>query len=447
MKRLILSFFLFIATVGLASAQGLFETAGKSPDNQSEKTVKLGGYVRGSAYGAGENYDFGTLFGETALQLNHKAKLLTMNTDLRFRSGNRFGGSFSEFEIKEAYAGISSKTVDVLLGEQIVSWGRTDGFNPTNNINPNNYFFLSGNPDDQKMSNFMLRSKVRITPMIEWEAIVIPIYRPSVYRYELFDLGASFVDPVLPEQKAGNGSLATRFNFELPGVGFSLSWFQGRDPFYGINLNSVDLSSGTPQVSYRPAFYRRTTFGLDFAVPLSSWIIRGEGAYNFTENEHARMYIPNCDLSYVMGVEYNFGSVTAILQYVGKHVLDFVDLNEPVLSDPMNPLALYQYANERVNYESFLINRKIFKQQFETNHALALTLSGDFVFSTLNAEMTGFYDFSTEEFLLRPKLVWNITDALALSAGYSYMKGPDKSMFSYAGPVLNGAFLEMKFSF
>jgi len=27
------------------------------------------------------------------------------------------------------------------------------------------------------------------------------------------------------------------------------------------------------------------------------------------------------------------------------------------------------------------------------------------------------------------------------------MKGPDKSMFSYAGPVLNGAFLEMKFSF
>ncbi len=122
-------------------------------------------------------------------------------------------------------------------------------------------------------------------------------------------------------------------------------------------------------------------------------------------------------------------------------------MTEPVLSNPLDPFALAQYANELVGYESYLINRKIFKQQFETNHALALPLSGDFAYNALNAELTAFYDFSTEEILLRPKLAWNISDALKLSAGYSYMQGPDKSMFSYAGPVLSGAFVELKVSF
>lgn len=438
---------LFVAAVGSLSAQGLFETAGKAMDNQSEKAVQLGGYVRGSVYAAGENYDFGTLFGETALQLNYKTKSLVMNSDLRFRSGYRFGDSFSEFEIKEAYAGISTKTIDFLLGEQIVNWGRTDGFNPTNNINPNHYFFLSANPDDQKMPNLMLRTRLRFNPSMEWEIIAIPIYRASVYRYDLFNLGATFVDPVLPGQRLGNAIFATRFNVELPGIGFSLSWFRGNDPFYGINLKNVDLSSGSPVITYIPAFYRKNTFGFDAALPLSSWIIRAEGAWNLTENEEAKMYIPNSDLSYVLGLEHTFGPITAILQYVGKHTLDFTELTEPVLNNPLDPFALAQYANELVAYESYLINRKIFKQQFETNHALALTLSGDFAYNALNAELTAFYDLSTEEIMLRPKLAWNISDALKLSAGYSYMQGHDKSMFSYAGPVLSGAFMELKVSF
>lgn len=446
MKRLLFTFFLVGFTAALF-AQSLFESAGRLSEDKNETAVRLGGYVRASAYGAGENYDFSTLFGETALQLNYKTNVLIMNSDLRFRSAYRFGESISEFEIKEAYAGISTKTIDFLLGEQIVNWGRTDGFNPTNNINPNHYFFLSANPDDQKMPNLMLRTKVRFNPAMEWEIIAIPVYRASVYRYDLFNMGASFVDPVLPTQKLSNSSLATRFNVELPGIGFSLSWFRGYDPFYGIDLNSVDLSSGSPKIGYQPAFYRKNTLGLDFALPLSSWIIRGEGAYNLTENEEAKMYIPNSDLSYVLGLEHTFGPLTALLQYVGKYTLDFTDLIEPVLTNPMDPLALAQYANELISYESYSINRKIFKQQFETSHALALSLSGDFAYNALNAELTAFYDFSTEEVLLRPKLAWNISDALRLSAGYSYMQGPEKSMFSYAGPVLNGAFMELKVSF
>lgn len=445
--RYFLFFLLCSLPIGFLSAQGLFESAGQAAETNSDKAVRLEGYVRGSAFGAGDNYDFGTLFGETSLQLNVKAKDFIVNSDLRFRSGYRFGESFTEFELKEAYAGWATKHVDLLLGEQIVTWGRTDGINPTNNISPNHYFFLSANPDDQKMSNFMLRAKLRLGSKVDWDIIALPVYRPSIYRYDLLDLGANFVDPILPAQKIGHAALATRLNVELSGIGFSVSWFRGNDPFYGINLHNVDFSSGSPSVTYMPAFYRKNTFGFDLAVPISSWIVRAEGAYNLTENEQAKMYIPNSDLSYVLGLEHAFGPVMAILQYVGKHSLDYVKLNEPVLSDPMNPAALMQYVGEMVNYESYLVNRKIFKQQFETNHILAMTLSGNFAYDALNVEMTGLYDLSTQEYLLRPQVAWNISDALKLTAGYSYMQGPDKSLFSYASSILNGAFLELKVSF
>ena len=61
-----------------------------------------------------------------------------------------------QLQLKEAYAGYSGEKMDVLFGNQIVNWGRTDGFNPTNCITPSDYFFLTAEPDDQKLSNFML---------------------------------------------------------------------------------------------------------------------------------------------------------------------------------------------------------------------------------------------------------------------------------------------------
>ena len=92
MKRLLFGFFLVGFSAALF-AQGLFESAGRLSEDKNETAVRLGGYVRASAYGAGENYDFSTLFGETALQLNYKTKALVMNSDLRFRSAYRFGES------------------------------------------------------------------------------------------------------------------------------------------------------------------------------------------------------------------------------------------------------------------------------------------------------------------------------------------------------------------
>ena len=150
-------------------------------------------------------------------------------SDIRVRGGLNLGEEYTTFQLKEAYAGYSSDKLDIFLGNQIVTWGRTDGFNPTNNITPNDYFFLSADPDDQKLSNFMLRTRYRIFDKIDIDLIGIPFYVPSIYRYDLFDMGqgVKFASPTLPEKSFRNSSAAARINVELPRIGFCLFLFQG----------------------------------------------------------------------------------------------------------------------------------------------------------------------------------------------------------------------------
>jgi hypothetical protein len=70
-----------------------------------------------------------------------------------------------------------------------------------------------------------------------------------------------------------------------------------------------------------------------------------------------------------------------------------------------------------------------------------------FAHDVLSAELSGYYNLTSEEYLIRPTLKWNITDALSASFGASIMQGPDMSVFEKAGKVLNGAFVGLTASF
>lgn len=449
MKYLLITFLILALSVTNSFPQGLFESATQGNTVDKPESFSFNGYVRGSSFIATEKYDYPSVFGETAIQTKISKQNFILYSDLRFRSGYFYNDHVNELEIKETYAGITSNFIDFILGNQIIVWGRTDGFNPTNNITPNNYFFLSANPDDQKLSNFMLRSEIRLSPQIRASIIGIPVFKPSKYRYDLLDINesATFTDPILPDKTFKNGSLAAKLDFEFPAVGFSFSWFNGFDPFYGFDIKNIDFSTGSPQISYIPSFYRKNCFGFDFELPAGTWIVKGEGAFNLPENNENKIYIPNKDISWVVGIEHDFKGLTAILQYIGKYTLDYTELATPQLTDTSNPLALMQYAVATINVESALFNRKIFHQQEEMNHAVSLIISKSFAYETVSLELTGYYDITSEEYLIRPALKWNITSSLSATAGYSYMYGPELSLFYYAAQVLSGGFLEIKASF
>ena len=448
-NRWLLLLFLSIIVESISNGQGLFESSQVEAEDGTNKGIEFNGYVRGSAFGGSEFYDYSSVFGEFCLQSKLSYGKTYLYADIRFRGGVNFDEEYVKFQLRELYAGYRSDKFDLFLGNQIISWGRTDGINPTNNITPNDYFFLTPDMDDQKLSNFMLRVKYRFSPVIDIEVIGIPVYRPSIYRYDLFDLGegVSFGGPTLPKISFGNGSVATRLNFEFSKIGFSASYFRGYDPFYGFNVQSVDFATGAPVIINSATPYLKNTIGTDFTLPINSWILRGEAAYNITNDYKQFMYIPNPDIAYVAGVEHDFWGVTTILQYAGKYTLDYAELPLPELSDPTDLLAQMQYAAEMIEYESALFNRKMFYQQEETNHAMVLILSKALAYDIWNIELTGYYNITSEELMIRPKVTWKITDALATSLGGNYMTGPDNSIFNYSAPVLGGVFIELKATF
>jgi len=466
MSKQIIALLLIVAATSTAHAQELSETTDSfgNTNIENENAFSLNGYGRGSVYAGSKDFDMASAFAEISLQPTIEKWGTILKSDLRFRTGYFFNEYKPEWQIKELYVGYRLDKVSVLLGNQTINWGRTDGFNPTNNITPNDYFFLSAEPNDQKESNFLLKFNYRPISGINLEFITIPFYKMSNYRFDLFDmsnmgdvgemLGMSgitpditFGDDLLPTPKLENGSVAFRADFDFSAFGGSVSCFHGFDPYHGIELSSFDISTGQPEITIVSAPYRKTAIGADFAVPVNNFIIRGEAAYNITDNKDNKPYIPNSDLSFVAGLETNISGFMLLAQYIGKQTFDFKNLSEPVLTDPTNPLVMMQYASEMVDFQFRSFNRKIFNQQEKWNHALSLTASKSFFYDQLYAELTGYYNFTSEEFMMRPKLAWKINDLLSFAVGGMYMYGKENTLYNFSSKVMNGGFVELKVNF
>lgn len=447
-NSIIFTIFLLVSA-GTVYGQGLFESSTTANDKPDKPVFSFNGYGRGSFYGGSQSFDYQSLFSEFGFQGKLSVNHAFLFADLRARGGLQFDSLYNALQLKETYVGYQSNYFDVYLGEKIITWGRTDGFNPTNNITPFNYFFLTAEHDDQKLPNFLIQAKWHINPQMDLEVIGIPFYRPSIYRYDLFDLGeyTRFTKPTFPSATFSNMAVAAKMNFRLPAIGFSISYFRGYDPFYGFNLKSLTWNFIIPDIQLTAETYLKNTAGFDFAIPAGSWIVRGEAAYSYTTRYKDNMYIPNPGLSYVAGVEHDFWGAHTILQYIGACTFDFQDLPEPQKPGPDNDNTMRDYMDELIMNELTQFNRRIFYQQEKFNHALSLSVSRSFAHEVVRAEVMGYYNITSDEWFVRPQVTWNITDRLQTAVGGFYSAGPDKSIYSYSSDVLNGAFLQLKVSF
>lgn len=420
--------------------------------DSTKNKVDFSGYVKGSFQGFSKNYDLSNVFAQFALKGKYTGKHTIFNAEVWFLGGHHFGEFYNQLEIMEAYAGYTSDKFDFIAGNQIVKWGRTDGFSPTDNISSRDYFFLTADMDDQLRANLMARIKYRFNPMIDLDIIAIPFYKQSVYRFDLFDMGgmAHFGDETNPDFKFNNSTLAARLNFELPGAGFSFSYFRGYDPYHGFNLKSIDIDftspNPMPSINYSSTPYRKQSIGADFAIPAGSWIFRGEAAWNITKGGADSLYIPLPSLAYVAAIEREFWGVMGIFQYIGRYTPSFTPIFEPQPTGA-DPDQMIYYMYQMVNYETRMFNRKIFGQQKMSNHAFAFTARKSFAYDTFTAELTAYYNITSREFLLRPKISWTISDNLSMAAGGHIMTGEKNSLYDYSAPVMNGIFLELKASF
>jgi len=65
----------------------------------------------------------------------------------------------------------------------------------------------------------------------------------------------------------------------------------------------------------------------------------------------------------------------------------------------------------------------------------------------LNLEVVGLANVTTEEFLIRPRMVYDIADAFTFTLGGELYSGPEDTLFDFIDDHLSSLFVELKISF
>ncbi len=431
MRYGVLLVFLFLAAQ--VYSQDFFESL-ESPSGKMP--YELNGYMRGAFFGGkdlnGEELAQKSGYGELALKMRvRKAEWGDGFAEVRFRKGYEFDESLSELEIREAYVDVYKGRFDMRLGQQIVVWGRADGFNPTNNITPQNMLTRSSVEDDRRMGNFLFRGHYNLRPL-NLELIWVPEYRPSVLPTFLFPFPdyVTLGPTLVPNSDLKNSSVAAKLDLGLSAVGASVSYFRGYMPLPGVYPAEIGFVDGALAATIVNRPYRMQVFGGDFATTLGSIGLRGEVAYRDPVADYTKdvnVHVPNPDVQYVFGLDRTFGHFSIILQYIGRYVFDFKEFNPTGL--PTDQL--------------FITNRMVAGQQDEISHAAFMRPSLALMHETLDLEMLAYYNLTTEEMLLRPMMTYDITDALTFKLGADMYAGPDNTLFGNIDNALSSVFVEL----
>jgi len=430
-------------SAGLLPSQTIFEQA-TSGGSQLSQTLDLGGYLRSTLYvgraADPEDAQIKSGYGEFSLKLKaDKQGFGRAFADFRVRDGREFGERVSQLNLREAYVEAYAGRFDFRIGHQIVVWGRADGMNPTDNITPKDILARSPDEDDRRLGNFLLRAYFNAHPL-RVEGIWVPMYRASRIPVDFFNFpaGVFFEGRDLPPARISHSSWALKLNLELPSLDGSLSYFDGHNPSPGLFAERTALVNKPDQgLRFSLKSYRMRVWGMDFSTTVGGWGLRGEAAFrNPHEEPQPYGHIINPDLQYVLGIDREFaGEVSIILQYMGRWVLDFEELELP-----LNPWDMPWFKLGQKN-------RLLASQQYEISHALTLRAGKSFQHETLDAELMAYVNLTSHEFFLKPKITYALTDALSLVLGGEWYQGPEETLFDLIDPYLSAFFGEVRLSF
>ena len=407
-------------------AQSLFESAISNSSGNTSK-YKLGGYFRSDLF-ANET-EFRKKYAEGALLLDI--------------IGNKYGNAYAEmryqasgddnennrFTLREGYVNLYFGKFDFRIGQQIIVWGRADGFNPTNNLTPADLTIFSPEEDDKRLGNFVTKAVYNFFPLkleVDW----IPVYKATKLPFSNVTLpdGAIWNHDAITTSDWGNASFGVKLDLEKPAFDGSLSWFNGYHKMPGLNY--FTNATGT-EIFIHP--YKTQVFGADFSTTTGALGIRGEFAYSLPDKKTNPLFtVPRKQLEYTLGLDREWGNFSLILQYVGKYVFDLEDQESL-----QNSLArrIHQW------------NRMLFSQQEKWNHSVSARPELELLHQTLICEMLGLANFSTKEVFLLPKATYSISDALEFCIGAQLFFGPDDTLYGIMENTRNAGFAELKLSF
>lgn len=235
----------------------------------------------------------------------------------------------ANFDLREAYLIWYPSWGELTVGKQIHAWGAVDGNNPTDNLNPYDYYFMFL-PGTERKIGTVSGSVKYYRNELQLEAVIIPEHEPNRYPFGEKDFPITTEDPSDFIRKAKEGNeVGFRLQTTIGSSDMGLSYFSGRDRGFslgGYNLVDMTIPSGEIIVQPVPAFcYRKTTStGLDIVTFVGDFTLRGEGGYFKTKNDYW-FYMKNkleaSYLQFAIQLEYVTPyDFTLSTQLIGNHV-------------------------------------------------------------------------------------------------------------------------------
>jgi hypothetical protein len=425
----------------------------------SNSALEFNGYTRGDIF-IGKVPGFATgeikaAYGELALKVGiKKGEFGGAFAEPRFRFGRQGEDQRLFLDLREAYVDAYFGDLDLRLGHQIIVWGRADAFNPTNNVTPSDLRIRSPNEDDRRVGNVGARAFYNLTP-VRLEAVWMPIYSPVELPTVAFPDYVAFAEPDFPDPELAKGLYAGRVHLELAAFEMSVSYLHGYAPLPGLAFSDFTIGPGA-EIRIARTAYTHDVIGFDFSTAIGDDLgVRAEAAYR-NPTDPDQIYAPNPDVQYVLGLDRSFGSVSAILQYMGRYVLDW-EAAPPPAANAVSPETLVGFTmisdpiretvTTSVNSELARRNETLFQQLAEIQHLASLRLEWLTAHDTVALSAIALMNFTTEEWLLLPKLEYRITDDMAATVGAEIYAGPDETLLGLIDAPLSAGYGELKVAF
>lgn len=342
-------------------------------------------------------------------------------------ANNHHYSNDSDFRFDETFINFTNPHFNIKIGNQVVRWGKTDGYSPLDNLNPEDFRDgIAGRREDRKIPIPMANIEF-YQGMMTLQGIFIPFFvEPefdltgtdwAMFRHVNQILSNLNIHKEDPANNFSNSEFGVRISGIVQNMNYALSWFHTREDlpaldslilppgfemppgnFSPIELAEFATATGQPINLVHP---QQNIFGLEIETTWKVFGVRADFAYSdhnsLLTNELHRVQKPA--LRYMVGMDYNSTNAWyANLQYTRSKIFDY-DSN--IISDD------------------------------KTTNALIGTFRKDFANGDFEIECRAYYDLSGGGTMINPKFTITRLRPFKFELGAEFFDGTADTPLGY----------------
>ena len=347
--------------------------------------------------------------------------------DIDFKTSSavefRWTGGDPKLDFREVYLIWYPSWGEVKLGKQIHAWGAVDGNNPTDNLNPYDFYYMFLPGADRKIGTLSASMKYYWN---DWqlEVVVIPEHEPNRYPFGEDDFPIAMDDPgyflTAGETMAEYGM---RVQTTMGNSDISLSYFSGRDRGFSLIGYNYYIDWAAPVLTYR----KTDIIGIDIVTFFGDLTGRTEVGYFNTNNDRTTDIITFNDAAYVQfasQLEYTTtNDITLMIQLIGNDVLE-VNGSTYAYDENGNPTELAA-MNEDELQQGMGTPFAMF-----TDLGMFVSATGNYLDNALEIRLNSFMDLKDKQSMLGGGFSYSPVDNLKLELSITKFMGEKGTQFN-----------------